>query len=205
MIATLHSYATEPGILARDDYDQYTAADLEAYLRVKHIPNADAILNSISAKTPTKKDIISDLFREIAFQNLFVRERIQNRVIPDVIKYKVREISRDYAYNRRMAEIQTECQITTPELLQAYKANREKYKIDERRKIAVLYKVFPKDPELRKRLPLTLEHLRARADFNKNFLQYVKRYSDLPGAINGGIVDYFTRGTYGPTVEKFAG
>jgi parvulin-like peptidyl-prolyl isomerase len=200
------SLADETRLLARDDIYQYNIMDLGAYLNVFGDPNSELIMKVADTTTssPAARNLFETTLKSLAFKKLFVHNELKNEVLNDSMRLFIRDAMREYALKLYNIELQKECAVTSKEVELAYEQSKESFRVDERRKIAVLYKVFPDDRDLRERLPGTLETLRARPDFNENFLEYVKQYSDLPGALEGGVVDYFARGTYGPTVEKYA-
>ncbi|MCX7001513.1 MAG: peptidyl-prolyl cis-trans isomerase, partial [Candidatus Sumerlaeota bacterium] len=206
ILTTFSSFANETRLLARDDIFQYNVKDLEAYLNVFGDPNKELIMKVADTTTssPAARNLYETTLKSLAFKKLFVHNELKNEALNDSMKLFIRDAMREYALKLHNIELQKECAVTSKEIELAYEQNKESFRVDERRKIAVLYKVFPDDRDLRERLPRTLETLRARPDFNENFLEYVKQYSDLPGAFEGRVVDYFTRGTYGPTVEKYA-
>ena len=206
ILTTFSSFADETRFLARDDIFQYNVKDLEAYLNVFGDPNKELIMKVADTTTssPAARNLFETTLKSLAFKKLFVHNELKNETLNDSMKLFIRDAMREYAAKLHNIELQKECAVTSKEIELAYEQSKESFRVDERRKIAVLYKVFPDDRDLRERLPRTLETLRARPDFNENFLEYVKQYSDLPGALEGGVVDYFTRGTYGPTVEKYA-
>jgi hypothetical protein len=103
--------------------------------------------------------------------------------------------------NRRFAD---QAAVSASEIEDAYKSLKDLPQIPERRKISILYKLFPPDEKGRDKVIQGLEELRRQADLNERFLEIVKAESDLPNALRGGVVDFFTAGTYGPTVEKHA-
>ena len=198
------SHANAPEVLAKDDIYCYSLRDVEAYLTIESSPYYDVIQRGLSKGDSSAMSLLKETLKTLAFKQLYVHQELRKAKPPERIEFFVRETLRNYAYSLAMRELISECQITTSELELAYEKNKEKYKIGELRKISVLYKLLPENPEEKEGVVSALEELRSRQDFNENFLDYVKEQSDLPGAIQGGIVNYFTRGTYGPTVEKYA-
>jgi len=206
LLANYYSLADETRILARDDIFQYKVNDLEAYLNVVNDPDKVFIIKAADAATssPANRKLLEITLKTLAFEKLFIRDELKKEALNDSIQLMVRDALREYAVKLNNIEMLKECTVTSKDIELAYEQKKESFKVEERRKIAVLYKVFPNDKDLRASLPKTLEALHARPDLNKNFIEYVKQYSDLPGAVEGGVVDYFTRGTYGPIVEKYA-
>ena len=200
------SYANALEVLAKDDIYRYSLRDVEAYLTIESSPYYDVIQRGLSKGDSSAMSLLKETLKTLAFKQLYVHvhQELRKAKPPGRIEFFVRETLRNYAYDLTIRELISECKITTAELELAYEKNKEKYKVGERRKISVLYKLLPEDPEEKEGVVSALEELRSRQDFNENFLDYVKEQSDLPGAIQGGIVNYFTRGTYGPTVEKYA-
>jgi len=195
----------ETRILAKDDRHQYTFADLKAYLTATNDSISDIILKA--AESPSNapgKTLLEETLKSLAFKRVFVEQELQKRPPDEGAAFKTRDILRQYAARLNQADVLKECEPTTNELQLAYEQNKASYQIKEKRKIAVLYKVFPEDRDKRQKLVESLEELRAKPDFKEKFTDYVKKHSDLPGALDGGIVNYFSLGEYGPTVEKFA-
>ncbi|MCX7766660.1 MAG: peptidyl-prolyl cis-trans isomerase, partial [Candidatus Sumerlaeia bacterium] len=196
--------AEEEIILARDDVFKYSLADISAYTTVQQLPFAEFMLTGFKQNNPRAISLLKDTLKHLAFRKLYVYQELKHTTPTLTTEFLVRDELRNYAHLHFLKELTSECQITTPELQLAYERVKEQYKITERRKIAVLYKLFPENPAQKEEVLKFLEQLRARDDFKEKFIEYVKQYSDLPGATEGGIVDYFERGTYGPTVEKYA-
>lgn len=197
-------FAEEP-VLARDDFQQYTLSNLKIFMRLKNYSSLETIIPKIiEMQDAGRKFIVENSLKDLAFQTELVTEDIQNGTIDPRIDFFVREKLRKNVLEENVNKLNKECRVTSEELELAYKARREEFKTGERRKVSVLYKVFPDNRELRQSLIRTLERIREKPDFNEKFFDYVKEYSDLPGALNGGVVDYFTRGTYGPIFEKYA-
>lgn len=198
------SIAGEDEIIAGDNVFKYSLADVSAYANVQQLPFADFMLTGFKQKKPEALSLLKDTLKHLAFRKLFVYQELKQTTPTLTTEFLVRDELRNYAFRQFLTQLTSECRITTPKLQLAYDRVKEQYKINERRKIAVLYKLFPEDPAKREEVLKFLEQLRSRDDIKEKFIEYVKQYSDLPGATEGGIVDYFERGTYGPTVEKYA-
>jgi len=192
-------------VLARDDLREYTLRDIEAFFAIQNSPRIqEIVIKAIQTNNPSLLPEARDTLESLAFKTLFVHREMEQYKDEKVLSFQVRQALREYATEKRNAQIMKECRVTTGDVELYYRENRKDYKTGERRKISVLYKVFPRDPDKREKTFQFLEKLRKKPDFKENFVEYVKKHSDLPGALMGGIVPYFSRGTYGPLLEKYS-
>lgn len=180
-------------VIAKDDIYTYTKSDLAAQLNFDN-------LSPDEANESLKKNTLSNL----CFKKLYVYEIEKDKKTDPKSEILIRETLKNFANNIFVKELLDECNITTDVLKKEYEKNKELYKTQEKRKVSVLYKLFPKSESEKSKIIDELKELRKKPDLNKNFLEYVKKHSDLPGATDGGIVDYFVKGTYGPIFEKYA-
>ena len=198
------SHGTEDTILALDDNTSYTLEEINSYIYLLNVQIPPFKQTDIHSKDNKINTLVERYIRSLAFRTRFVEEEIEKSEGTPEIDLLVRDQLRNYMYQSFMKKLALDSRPTTPELEMAYEKQKDKFKVEERRKIAVLYKVFPDDRDLHDSLIRTLKKIREKPDINENFTSYVKEYSDLPGAMNGGIVDYFSRGKYGPIFEKYA-
>lgn len=190
-------------VLARDDHYEYTLQDLADHLRLAEHPSVDRLPALVKAEDSSAIAVAEKRMAYIAFQRLLVRREAGDSCSSPTKEY-VRGVLRDYAYDRFLSEATRDVVVSPEEVAKSYERNKDRFVSPERRKLSILYRVFPPDPQGRQEIVQELEQLRRDPGLNERFLEEVKKRSDLPNALQGGVVDYFTTGTYGPTVEKYA-
>ncbi|HPB32004.1 MAG TPA: peptidyl-prolyl cis-trans isomerase [Candidatus Sumerlaeota bacterium] len=191
-------------ILATDDTRSYDLLDLDLFMNHLSDPQRDFILQEIRDRGETSATLAVPRLRTMAFRHLLVHDSKEKGIITEDMENRVRDILRNQYFINHNLKILQDCAPTSGEVQARYEKNRETYRTEERRKISVLYKVFPDDRKGSEGITEALKEMASRPDFKEDFTQYVKQHSDLPGATEGGIVAYFTKGTYGPLVEQHA-
>ncbi len=192
------------GVLARDRVYAYTLSDLETWLEITDFPAREEILDTLSLGEKQHLAPAKQQLEDLAFRRLYVHDSAPLLERDPVLREQVRAALRELAVRRFADQLREDVSVSDEELRSAYENRKTEFRVPERRKISILYKVFPPDPQGREAVLEQLQELRFRPDIREAFQDLVKQHSDLPGALQGGVVDYFTTGTYGPTVETYA-
>ncbi len=192
-----------PLILARDDVFTYTLADLEIYLQALDLPMREPLLRGVREGNEELTATALGKLRHLAFERLFTHERLPQAA--PLVQEKVREAWRDTAHQRLLERLKLSALPSSATLTAFYEENKPEFTAPERRKVAVIYKVFPRGEGERERVLRFLEDLRAQPGTSENFLELARQHSELPRAAQtSGVVDYFSAGTYGPIFERYA-
>lgn len=198
---TLAAVQTAPAqtILARDDHHEWTDAAIKELLTQEGDTLADKIMAAASDPDSPFRQLLQQQAENLAYMTAFVAQQ-QSKPLPSETQWVLKRQLWDWSEARLNQEVAENIDLSTPTLLQVYDKNKYKYYVEERRQIAVLYKAFPASGEQEATLQ-QMKQWRERPDINENFLDYVRKHSDLPGASQNPILPAFKRGTYGPILE----
>ncbi len=198
------SFGVEEKIISKDDLFKYSIKELKIHLDAENYLLSSPLKENIASNDKQTLSILRIRLKELAFKNLLVYEASKSVKLTSQQEKSIKETLRNSADIFFNQEITDSIKITTDTVKKEYEKIKENYKSEEQRRIAVLYRLFPNDEGGRQKIIKELQELRKKPDLNKNFIDYVRKYSDLPGASEGGIVNYFAKGTYGPILEKYA-
>lgn len=190
-------------VIAKTDNETYTLAHLKTYLHEAGFPQTELFISEITGEETEITNLHEKIIGDMVFRDIYVKNLKEKEITP-VIEFNLQKEIGDYAYISLIRDISDDISITTPQLKLIYENRKEDFKHGEKRKISILYKVFPEGETGKEEVIRELKELRQKPDINENFLAYVIQHSELPGALGGGIVGYFEKGTYGPTVEEWA-
>jgi hypothetical protein len=189
-------------LLARDDLREWTGAALREYLTQEGDSYLENLMAAASDPSSPFRPLLQQQIEQLSFRHAFVAQHQSQPLSPES-QWALKRQMWNWAEQKLNQEVEKNIDLSTPTLLQAYKQHLDRFNVEERRQMAVLFKAFPSGAE-REAIIQQMNEWRAQPDINDNFLEYVKQHSDLPGASLNPIVPFFKRGTYGPTVEQHA-
>lgn len=189
--------------IVKFDNNIITVNDLCFYLRQFHYPFASEIEKFVEEGSQKSPKIVLEKLSDLAFYQLYTAEKLKHRV-SETIEFRVREHLWSFAYDEWKKLVKEEINVKDEEIKKYYTEHKREFIRPEQRKVAVIFKAFLEGEKSREKAIRFMENLRKRPDLDKRFTEYARQYSDLGNRREGGIVDYFSRGTYGKTFESVA-
>lgn len=138
-------------------------------------------IDSLRAQYDSEEEFMADL-QEVGESLSDFRERTRKQIMAQRLAYS------------KLSSLEDEVSVTEEEILQFYQDNQEGFERPEKIYVRQIHFRVSRDSDERAEVRARLEQLRVDIEAGSDFEELAKRYSQAPGAEEGGIIGWQKRG-----------